>query len=58
MTESHAVQNLLEILPAGTPAPDFALYSGPGQVFTLDELRGKPVIHVFYPADWSPVCGD
>ena len=22
------------------------------------ELRGKPVILAFYPADWSPVCGD
>ena len=21
-------------------------------------LRGKPVVLVFYPADWSPVCGD
>jgi peroxiredoxin len=21
-------------------------------------LRGQPVILVFYPADWSPVCGD
>jgi len=24
----------------------------------LSEHRGKPVILVFYPADWSPVCGD
>jgi peroxiredoxin len=24
----------------------------------LSELRGRPVILVFYPADWSPVCGD
>jgi peroxiredoxin len=21
-------------------------------------LRGHPVVLVFYPADWSPVCGD
>jgi peroxiredoxin len=21
-------------------------------------LRGKPVILAFYPADWSPICGD
>jgi peroxiredoxin len=21
-------------------------------------LRGRPVILAFYPADWSPVCGD
>jgi peroxiredoxin len=46
------------ILPAGTPAPDFALQSAPGKTLRLSELRGHPVILVFYPADWSPVCGD
>jgi peroxiredoxin len=25
---------------------------------TLSEFRGQPVIIAFYPADWSPVCGD
>jgi peroxiredoxin len=25
---------------------------------SLAELRGKPVILAFYPADWSPVCSD
>jgi peroxiredoxin len=24
----------------------------------LRELRGRPVILAFYPADWSPVCSD
>jgi peroxiredoxin len=24
----------------------------------LADLRGRPVVLVFYPADWSPVCGD
>jgi peroxiredoxin len=24
----------------------------------LSDWRGKPVILAFYPADWSPVCGD
>jgi peroxiredoxin len=47
-----------DILPAGTPAPDFTLGTGPGQKLTLSELRSKPVILAFYPADWSPVCGD
>jgi peroxiredoxin len=46
------------ILPPGTPAPDFALNATPDQVLRLGELRGHPVILVFYPADWSPVCGD
>lgn len=45
-------------LPAGSPAPDFALHSTPDQTVTLLELRGRPVILAFYPADWSPVCGD
>ncbi|MFN2164918.1 MAG: redoxin domain-containing protein, partial [Anaerolineae bacterium] len=22
------------------------------------DFRGRPVVLVFYPADWSPVCGD
>src|SRR6267143_3364375 len=39
-------------------AADFRLPSGPGTFLSLAELRGKPVILVFYPADWSPVCGD
>jgi peroxiredoxin len=45
-------------LPAGKPAPDFTLPSAPGQTVSLRELRGHPVVLVFYPADWSPVCGD
>ena len=47
-----------DILPAGTPAPDFTLSVTPDQKLSLSELRGKPVILAFYPADWSPVCGD
>jgi peroxiredoxin len=45
-------------LAAGTPAPDFTLPATPNQGVTLSELRGNPVILAFYPADWSPVCGD
>jgi peroxiredoxin len=46
------------ILSAGTPAPDFTLHVTPDQMLSLKELRGRPVILAFYPADWSPVCGD
>jgi peroxiredoxin len=46
------------ILPAKTPAPDFTLRVTPDQNLSLSELRGRPVILAFYPADWSPVCGD
>jgi peroxiredoxin len=46
------------LLQAGTPAPDFTLPSAPDQTVTLKDFRGFPVILAFYPADWSPVCGD
>lgn len=46
------------ILPAGTSAPDFTLSSAPDKRLRLGDLRGKPVVLAFYPADWSPVCGD
>jgi peroxiredoxin len=45
-------------LPPGVEAPDFMLRSTPDQWLTLSEFRGKPVVLAFYPADWSPVCGD
>ena len=46
------------VLQPGTPAPDFTLHSTPDQSVSLSEFRGQPVILAFYPADWSPVCGD
>ena len=51
MTSNHALQ-------PGTPAPDFSLHTTPDQVVSLSDFRGQPVILAFYPADWSPVCGD
>jgi peroxiredoxin len=45
-------------LPPGTQAPDFELPSTPDQKLSLSELRGRPVVLVFYPEDWSPVCSD
>src|ERR1700692_1362213 len=58
MTQPATPAHVPEILGAGTRAPDFALNATPDQVLRLSELRGRPVILVFYPADWSPVCGD
>lgn len=46
------------LLEVGTQAPDFSLNSTPDQRVSLSDFRGKPVVLVFYPADWSPVCGD
>jgi peroxiredoxin len=45
-------------LSAGTKAPNFTLQSTSDQQVSLADFRGRPVILAFYPADWSPVCGD
>ncbi|WP_222105690.1 redoxin domain-containing protein [Paraburkholderia sp. BCC1884] len=48
----------IPMLQVGMEAPDFTLLATPDQRMSLSELRGAPVIIAFYPADWSPVCGD
>ena len=64
MPEQHETSNSTSsdtsaaTLPAGTEAPNFTLKAAPDRSITLAELRGKPVVLAFYPADWSPVCGD
>lgn len=45
-------------LQPATAAPDFELRSTPDQTLRLSDFRGRPVILVFYPEDWSPVCSD
>src|SRR5712692_6079770 len=45
-------------LAPGTAAPDFTLNATPDQTVSLRDFRGRPVVLAFYPADWSPVCGD
>lgn len=42
----------------GSPAPAFALADQNGAKVSLESFRGRPVVLAFYPADWSPVCGD
>jgi len=49
---------MMKALQPGTKAPDFSLHCTPDQTVSLQEFRGQPVILAFYPADWSPVCGD
>jgi peroxiredoxin len=46
------------VLPAGAAAPNFSMRATPHETVTLSDLLGRPVILAFYPADWSPVCGD
>lgn len=54
-----AAQNTkLRPLAAGSKAPAFSLKSTPDQFVELSSFKGQPVIITFYPADWSPVCGD
>jgi len=46
------------LIAPGTPAPDFVLNGSPEEPVRLSSMRGVPVILAFYPADFSPVCGD
>lgn len=43
-------------LPVGTPAPDFMLPDAQGRPVSLSDYRGRRVLLVFYPLDWSPGC--
>ncbi len=54
-----------ELLKVGVKAPDFTLAGSAadaageaGETVSLRDYTGKNVIIVFYPADWSAVCGD
>ena len=40
----------------GRPAPDFSLTSDSGEVVSLSDLRGRPVVLYFYPRDDTPGC--
>src|SRR5438309_10201358 len=46
------------IIGAGERAPDLSLHATPDQKVSLSEFLGRSVVLAFYPADWSPVCGD
>ncbi|KAA3645069.1 MAG: peroxiredoxin [Chloroflexi bacterium] len=46
------------ILAAGTQAPDFDLPSTQNNSISLDSLKGKASILVFYPGDFTTVCSD
>jgi len=58
MERGERQQNDESALRPGARAPDFTLLSTPTQQLSLRETLGRPVILAFYPADWSPVCGD
>jgi len=47
-----------EGLPVGSQAPNFTLQDANGHSVTLSDFRGKNIVLVFYPLDWSPACSD
>jgi len=57
-TTSSGKRDSRAVLQPGRKAPGFSLKSSPDQEVSLSEFKGQPVILVFYPADWSPVCTD
>jgi peroxiredoxin len=46
------------VIQPGTPAPDFSLRDQDGERVSLSDFRGRKLVLVFYPADFSPVCTD
>ena len=43
-------------LSIGTEAPDFTLKTQDEQEWNLSNHRGKNVVLLWYPLDWSPTC--
>lgn len=43
-------------LEPGMPAPYFEARDESGNTWTLTDLKGKPAILYFYPADDTPGC--
>ena len=58
MTMRHIAGAPMAPLAPGQTAPEFILPTAPDQSVALSDFRRRPVILAFYPADWSPVCGD
>jgi peroxiredoxin len=46
------------MIAAGEPAPDFKLKDQDGEEVSLSDYKGRKVLLVFYPLDFSPVCSD
>jgi peroxiredoxin len=46
------------VISPGEKAPDFTLPNHRGEEVSLEDFRGRRLMLVFYPADFSPVCTD
>lgn len=47
---------MTDLLKPGDPAPNFELMDENKNVVKLADLRGRKVVLLFYPMDFSPVC--
>jgi peroxiredoxin len=56
--EQPALPGATAMAEVGFPAPEFSLPATTDSTVSIADFRGQPVVLVFYPADWSPVCGD
>jgi peroxiredoxin len=46
------------MIAVGEQAPDFTLRDQDGEKVSLSDFEGRKVLLIFYPGDFSPVCGD
>jgi peroxiredoxin len=46
------------MIAVGEQAPDFTLRDQDGEKVSLSGFRGRKLMLVFYPGDFSPVCSD
>jgi peroxiredoxin len=46
------------MIAVGDQAPDFSLRNQDGEKVSLSDYRGRKLMLIFYPGDFSPVCGD
>lgn len=46
------------MIAAGDTAPEFTLRDQDGEDVSLSDFKGRKVLLVFYPFDFSPVCSD
>jgi peroxiredoxin len=46
------------MIEPGAQAPGFTLADQDGNEVSLSDFRGRTVVLVFYPSDFSPVCTD